>query len=139
MDSLIWPPLDFDDEPTQPQPLMAERAPELTVEELIWIVNAQYPRIGKQIELFWGHPEMEDKFSEWLVDRRGNRKGFSPETTSALVSLSKIHGEAFTFEEKKTWVGELVDTKFSSAFWDKNSLKKLCTFCRLSDIIILLN
>ena len=100
-----------------PMSVIQETKSEHTAEELIKIVDSQYPRIASQIELAWGTRDMEKLFTSWMVDTRGNRKGFAKETMVALVALSSIHEAQFQFEDQKTWLGTFVDSQWAGDTW----------------------
>ena len=68
------------------------------VEEHPFVVIArEHPRVAKAIEMTWGHRELDDYLQKLIVADRGDREGFSRPTMSALMKLSKQHGEQFRF------------------------------------------
>lgn len=116
---LDFPPLDLE-VPTEPAGLEGSENLSPTVNELKWTINAQYPHIAKQIEVFWGEPEMVLKFRDWMVDNRGgSRKGFSKETMNAIVLLDQIHNKTFAFDDRPSWLGD-----FKESEWSDNALYK---------------
>lgn len=51
----------------------------------------QYPRIlGKIVDL-WDTPDIEEYFTDLMVDKRGNRAGFPSEVASDIIYLSMVH------------------------------------------------
>ena len=55
-------------------------------------VLRHYPRIANLIATTWSNPESFDNYMEsLLVDRRGNRQGFTPEVLSELINLYRFH------------------------------------------------
>lgn len=55
-------------------------------------VNAKYPRIASQIELFWGYDGFDQVIGKLLNDTRdGVRQGFPIEIADALMKLMTLH------------------------------------------------
>lgn len=54
-------------------------------------LEAQYDRILTKIEQLWSTPEIDDYFSDLLIDRRGGRKGFPHEVARELIMLREFH------------------------------------------------
>ena len=51
-----------------------------------------YPRIANLIAATWGDPEaLKAYFEELLIDRRGSRRGFTPEVANDLRALRLYH------------------------------------------------
>lgn len=73
-------------------------------EELLHLLNGrektypkkleqQYPWVLKRIIELWHSPEIDDYFTDLLVDSRGGRQGFPHEVASELFALSQFHAE----------------------------------------------
>ena len=59
-------------------------------------INAQYPRIGKQVVDLWGRPGFNGFINKLLQDTRGGmRQGFSPDVAAALFKLMQKHDQDF--------------------------------------------
>lgn len=54
-------------------------------------LEQKYERILNKIADLWDTPEIEDYFSDLMVDRRGGRQGFPPEVANEIVVLSRLH------------------------------------------------
>lgn len=68
----------------------------------------QYPRIlGKIVDL-WDTPDIEEYFTDLMVDKRGNRAGFPSEVASDIIYLSMVHARRQNQAEADPWgeVGE---------------------------------
>jgi len=70
-------------------------------------VNAHYPRIAAQIELFWGHEGFDVVINKMMNDTRdGQRAGFPPPVSEALIKLLAEHSQTFphlTKSESDLW------------------------------------
>lgn len=53
-------------------------------------LEQQYERILCRIEELWNRPEIEDYFSDLIVDRRGGRKGFPKPVLDEILMLRDI-------------------------------------------------
>lgn len=56
-------------------------------------LEQQYPRVLNRILELWYSLEIDDYFTELLVDTRGDRQGFPPEVASELFTLSQVHAK----------------------------------------------
>jgi hypothetical protein len=55
-------------------------------------LEEQFPRILNKIIIMWGSPELDQYFSELLMDSRGGtRQGFPPNIASEIFNLSMAH------------------------------------------------
>ena len=51
-----------------------------------------FPRVANRLAFAWSHVDLADGvFSELLLDRRGNRKGFPPAVAAELLRLHAYH------------------------------------------------
>ncbi len=50
-----------------------------------------FDRILTKIEKLWGKPELDDYFTELIIDKRGGRKGFSEEVMRDIMFLHDYH------------------------------------------------
>lgn len=72
-------------------------------------VNAEYPRIGANIAVFWGYPELMLYINKLIHDSRdGTRQGFTADVSSALVDLMIEHDRIYPQHSLK-----------STDIWDK--------------------
>lgn len=54
----------------------------------------RYPRVANRLALCWRDPALtEQLFNEYLLDRRGGRKGFPPPVAIELLRLRELHDE----------------------------------------------
>lgn len=51
----------------------------------------QFDRILTNIEKLWGKPELDDYFTDLIIDKRGGRKGFSEEVMRNIMFLHDYH------------------------------------------------
>lgn len=56
-------------------------------------LEARFPRIVEKIVRLWDTPEINNYFSDLLIDDRGNRQGFPPEIAREIFRLSSAHDE----------------------------------------------
>lgn len=56
----------------------------------------QYDRILINIEKLWGTSQLDDYFSDLIIDRRGNRRGFPKDTRSGVTPLSLARASSQT-------------------------------------------
>lgn len=54
-------------------------------------LEEKFDRILTQIEKLWGTPAIEDYFSDLIIDRRGNRKGFPKDVMDEIIMLRQLH------------------------------------------------
>ncbi|MCF8167396.1 MAG: ankyrin repeat domain-containing protein [Rhodoferax sp.] len=50
-------------------------------------LEQHHGHVLRKIEEIWDSPELEDYLSDLLLDKRGGRKGFSPEATKEIVGV----------------------------------------------------
>ena len=70
------------------------------------VLQEGYPRIAKQIELLWGTRELQERFTHWIVTDHEGRQGWPVEVTAALIQLSNMHAERFSFDGEIKWGGK---------------------------------
>jgi ankyrin repeat protein len=76
-------------------------------------LEAKYPRIFNRIMELWESLELEEYFSELMVDKRGGRQGFPPDVLNDILTLSRIHGRILELkdikrgEEEDPWVSDI--------------------------------
>lgn len=54
-------------------------------------LEKKFDRILTEIEKLWGTPAIEDYFSDLIIDRRGNRKGFPKDVMDEIIMLRQLH------------------------------------------------
>jgi len=64
-----------------------EKKPDLYPQAL----EAKYSRVFNKIMAMWGTQQLEEHFSDLIVDKRGGRKGFPPEVAADIILLSRLH------------------------------------------------
>ncbi len=62
-------------------------------------LEQQYLRVLNRIIELWNSPEIDDYFTDLLVDRRGGRQGFPPEVASELFTLNQFHAKLRSQEQ----------------------------------------
>ena len=67
------------------------------------VIDSNFPKIAKAIELMWGHPELDAYLSKLIIDERGGRQGFPHEVARALIALHFQHREQFHFTDNGMW------------------------------------
>jgi hypothetical protein len=63
--------------------------------QLIKDIWAEYPKVGRALETFWGYKEFNDHVDGLLTDSRGGRKGFSATALSNIIKLKNLHDQEF--------------------------------------------
>ncbi len=67
------------------------------------LINESFPRIGKKIQLFWGHPEFVALMDELQQNKRGEpRQGFPMAIAFAINNLDSEHSLAFPGLNRKS-------------------------------------
>jgi len=51
-------------------------------------LEQHHDHVLRKVDELWDTPEIDDYLSDLLIDKRGGRKGFSPEATQALMATS---------------------------------------------------
>lgn len=64
-------------------------------------LEAKYARIFNRIMELWETLELEEYFSELMVDKRGGRQGFPPDVMNDILTLSRIHGRVLELKSVK--------------------------------------
>jgi len=64
-------------------------------------LEAKYIRIFNRIMELWENVELEEYFSELMVDKRGGRQGFPPDVLNDILTLSRIHGRILELKNIK--------------------------------------
>ncbi|MBI4203982.1 MAG: ankyrin repeat domain-containing protein [Betaproteobacteria bacterium] len=64
-------------------------------------LEAKYSRIFNRIMDLWEMEELEEYFSELMVDKRGGRQGFPPDVLNDILTLSRIHGRILELKAPK--------------------------------------
>lgn len=65
-------------------------------------LEQHHDHILRKVEEIWDLPELEDYLSDLLLDKRGGRKGFSPEATQEIVGLRDFRAlETLRVAERK--------------------------------------
>jgi hypothetical protein len=82
------------DEAIKPAP---ERKRAVVEEHPFIIIEREYPRVAKAIEMTWGHRELDDYLQKLIISDRGGRDGFPQQVLAALMKLSKQHASQFNF------------------------------------------
>ena len=59
------------------------------------LIHAQFPHVGRAIEMFWGYKEFPLYVNKLLSDNKGTRKGFPFDILSALITLQSLHDQLF--------------------------------------------
>jgi tankyrase len=54
-------------------------------------LEEKYDRVLTRIEQLWGKPEIEDYFSDLIIDRRGGRRGFPKDALDEIILLRQLH------------------------------------------------
>ncbi len=54
-------------------------------------LERQFPRILEKIMAMWEKPEIDDYFTELLVSKRSDRRGFPPDVASDIMNLSIVY------------------------------------------------
>lgn len=67
------------------------------------VIDSNFPKIAKAIELMWGHPELDAYLSKLIIDERGGRQGFPQDVARALMALHLQHREQFRFTDNGMW------------------------------------
>jgi ankyrin repeat protein len=76
-------------------------------------LEAKYQRIFNRIMELWESLELEEYFSELMVDKRGGRQGFPPDVLNDILTLSRIHGRILELrqikrgEEEDPWSSDI--------------------------------
>lgn len=76
-------------------------------------LEEKYSRIFNRIMDLWGMMELEEYFSELMVDKRGGRQGFPPDVLNDILTLSRIHGRILELqnakrgEEEDPWASDI--------------------------------
>lgn len=76
-------------------------------------LEAKYARIFNRIMDLWEMEELEEYFSELMVDKRGGRQGFPPDVLNDILTLSRIHGRILELrntkrgEEEDPWASDI--------------------------------
>ena len=78
-------------------------------------LEQKFLRVLNRIVELWDSPEIDDYFTDLLVDRRGGRQGFPPEIASELFTLSQFHAKLRSQEQQSPdtsspW-GDVEDSK----------------------------
>lgn len=64
-------------------------------------LEREYPRILEKIIALWDSPELDQYFSELLVDERGDRAGFPPEVAREIMHLNLAHSSQQALAPRK--------------------------------------
>lgn len=64
-------------------------------------LEAKYARIFNRIMELWETAELEEYFSDLMVDKRGGRQGFPPDVLNDILTLSRIHGRILELKAPK--------------------------------------
>lgn len=69
----------------------------------------RYDRILINIEKLWGTSQLDDYFSDLIIDRRGNRRGFPKDVLENIIMLRQVHlSESLRkIDERKRALAEL--------------------------------
>lgn len=87
---------------------MDDKTEKLTANLLM--VHAFSPRVGKALELFWGHMDFQPYMNKLLADDMPTgtaRQGFPMHVLSALIILQQLHDEMFPqfiIEDPDDWM-----------------------------------
>lgn len=90
-----------------PAPEFCNIMSDLIYKKNLSIVNEKFERIGKTIELFWGHKEFPEYVNRLLSDNTAVRKGFPSDVLMALISLQSLHDKMFPehrIDEPDNWL-----------------------------------
>ena len=79
-----------------------------------------FDRILTQIEKLWGKPELDDYFSELLIDKRGGRQGFSEDVMRDIMFLHDYH-ESKKLSEAERQVDAIRELERRGITLDKKS------------------
>lgn len=103
-------------------------------------LEAKYDRILTQIEKLWNTPAIEDYFSDLIIDRRGNRKGFPKDVMDEIIMLRQLH-RTDTFKKADNKERALAELKKRGAsLTDEEFLKAVATGDReLVDLFVQAN
>jgi ankyrin repeat protein len=61
-------------------------------------LEKQYPRVLKKIMANWDSPDIDAIFIDFMVNGRGDRKGFPSEVASDIIYLSMVHTRQYGSE-----------------------------------------
>ncbi len=65
-------------------------------------LEKHHDHILRKLEELWDQPEIHDYLSDLLLDKRGGRKGFSPEVSNEIIALREYRAmETFRIAERK--------------------------------------
>jgi ankyrin repeat protein len=65
-------------------------------------LEQHHDHILRKMDKIWDTPEIHDYLSDLLIDKRGGRKGFSPEVTNEIIALREYRAmETFRAAERK--------------------------------------
>lgn len=67
-------------------------------------LEQRYPRVLNRIIELWYSLEIDDYFTDLMVDTRGGRQGFPPEIASELFTLSLVHAKLRDQKQQSTAV-----------------------------------
>ncbi len=80
------------------------------LKESLLMAHAFSPRIGKALDLFWGHKDFQPYLNKLLADDMPNgkqRQGFPVHVMSALIALQQLHDKMFPqfiIEDPDEWM-----------------------------------
>ena len=60
---------------------------ELSVEQLLGIIEESFPHVAKRIRLVTGEPEADAYYKTLMISNRADRSGFPPEVAAAIMKL----------------------------------------------------
>lgn len=69
-------------------------------------LGQQYPRVLDRIIELWYSPEIDDYFTDLVVDKRGNRHGSPPEVASELFTLIQTHAKLLNHHRQSMRVAD---------------------------------
>jgi len=89
---------------------MTEKLDTEILKDSLLMVHAFSPRVGKALDLFWGHKDFQPYMNKLLADDMPGgvrRQGFPLHVLSALIELQSLHDKMFPqyiIEDPDEWM-----------------------------------
>ena len=91
-----FPPINFQEEDIKTRPVPLHEIPmQSRIDREMAIINYYHARIGKSIDVFWGHQDCVEYLQKLILSggdgHDKTRAGFKPEVLAALINLANMH------------------------------------------------
>ncbi len=91
-----FPEINFKEEDVATRPVPLHEIPlQARIDREMAIINHYHGRIGKAIDVFWGHKDCVEYLQKLILSGGDGfdktRVGFKPEVLAALINLSNLH------------------------------------------------